>query len=203
MLTNVTQWVVIEPPIVVAAKHYLQKATDHRDQHQYTRSSFSCTGMSAPTLQILSPPASLLAIPPPRKPYTPPDPPTVFALLRNLFVFLIHVLLRPFSATLIPAAPNHPYALDLSPAPPPVSTTAVVPHGKRERRSRSKSPSSSPSSSMTMTEGTLDGGASDGVRRRWVPVKSGFEVDRIRIRARSSGVSSKLEGWAKEAFEIS
>jgi len=55
---------------------------------------------------------------------------------------------------------------------------------------------------MTMTEGTLDGGATDGVRRRWGPVKSGFEVERIRIRAGSSVVPSKLEGWAKEVFAM-
>jgi hypothetical protein len=156
-------------------------------------------GMGATAPQTLSPPPSLIAVPPPLQPYNPPNPANALTLLRNLLTFLLHVLLRPFSARVLPAAANNSYALDFTPPPPPTSTAVVLPSlGKR--RSRSKSPSSSPSS-MTMTEGTLDG--SEGVRRRMGAVKSGFEVEKIRIRAGNSGVSSKLEGWAKEAFGMS
>jgi hypothetical protein len=55
---------------------------------------------------------------------------------------------------------------------------------------------------MTVTEGTLDG--SEGLtKRRTGVVKSGFEVERVRIRAGKNVVSSKLEGWANEAFGMS
>jgi hypothetical protein len=54
---------------------------------------------------------------------------------------------------------------------------------------------------MTLTEGTVDG---DGGRRRRTGVeRSGFEVSRVRIRAgKGIGISSKVEGWAKETFGI-
>jgi len=50
-----------------------------------------------------------------------------------------------------------------------------------------------------LTEGTLDG---ERVRR--TGVKTGFGVDKVRIRGGKSrdGVVSKHEAWAKEAFGL-
>jgi len=147
--------------------------------------------------QIISPSPALLAISPPPPLYTPPNPQTIFDLLRNLLQLLIHVFLAPFSGRLVPCHPNHPSAINLSPPPPPPVSQAVVPV-RRERRSRSKSPSRSPSS-VTLTEGTLDG---ERVRR--TGVKSGFGVEKVRIRGgrKRDAVVSKQEGWAKETFGL-
>jgi hypothetical protein len=148
--------------------------------------------------QTLSPPPSLATVTPPPKLYTPPNPLTFTAFLFDLLGLVLHALLAPFSAKLVPVHPSHPYGIDLYPSPPSVST-AVVP-ARRERRSRSKSPSASPSS-MTLTEGTLDG---EGASRRSRDLRSGFEVSRVRIRPgnQKSGVTSIHEGWAKGAFGI-
>lgn len=146
------------------------------------------------TPQVVTPSPALLAILPPPPLYAPPNPQTILELLTHLIQLVIHALLSPFSAQLIPCHPNHPYAIDLSPPPAPTSQ-AIVPV-RRERRSRSKSPSRSPSS-VTLTEGTLDG---ERVRR--TGVKTGFGVEKVRIRGGKSkdGVASKQEAWAKEAF---
>src|SRR5579859_5944648 len=105
------------------------------------------------TPQVLYPPPSLQSIPPPSPLYTPPNPATALSFLHNILSLLLHTLLSPFSARLLPAHPSHRYAIELFPAPPQPSTT-IVPT-RKERRSRSKSPSASPSSA-TLTEGTLD-----------------------------------------------
>jgi len=149
---------------------------------------------SAP--QILYPPPSLLAISPPPPLYTPPNPTTLLALLKDLIAFFWHVLLRPFSARLIPCHPSHPYGISIQPEQQ-TQSTAVIPV-RKDRRSRSKSPSSSPTTSMTLTEGTID-----GPRTRQTAVeRSGFDVKRIRIRSgkRRDAVVSKQESWAKQAF---
>lgn len=148
------------------------------------------------TPQVITPSPALIAVSPPPPLYTAPNPQTLVEFLFNLFQLLIHALLAPFSSRLIPCHPNQRYAINLSSPAAPVSQ-AIVPL-RRERRSRSKSPSRSPSS-VTLTEGTLDG---ERVRR--TGVKTGFGVDKIRIRGgrRRDHVVSKQEGWAKEAFGL-
>jgi hypothetical protein len=148
--------------------------------------------------QILSPPSSLISISPPPPLYNPPNPQSLFALLRDLFEFFIHVLLAPFSARLIPCHPSHPYGFDLYPAPPPETGNALVPV-RRERRRQSKSPSASPSS-MTLTEETADG----EVRVRTSTERSAFRVRKAKIRPGKGkiGVTLKHEAWAKEAFKM-
>ena len=151
------------------------------------------------TPQILYPPPSLPSISPPPLLYTPPNPETLLSLLQNLLVFFVHVLLRPFSARLVPVHPAQPNSLELFPTPP-APNQAIVPV-RRERRGRSKSPSSSPSSpsSATLTEGTYD-----GEQRRTGVNRSGFEISKVRIRGGKGkgGVLSKQEEWAKEAFKM-
>ena len=151
------------------------------------------------TPQILYPPPSLTPISPPPQLYTPPNPTTLLSLLRNILSALIHFFLAPFSTRLIPTHPSHPYALDLAPQTP-TPTTIVPTGGRKERRSRSKSPTASVSS-VTLTEGTVDGGEQQRVRRRG-GAGTGFEGGNVRIRAGKGkvGVKSKLEGWANEAF---
>jgi hypothetical protein len=147
--------------------------------------------------QILTPPSSLTPVFPPPPPYNPPNPQTLFDLLRDLFQFFIHVLLAPFSAKLIPCHPSHPYGFDLSPAPKPATGSPDVPV-RREKRGGSKSPSLSPRS-MTLTEGTVDG----EVRIRTSTGGSAFSVPKARIRPGKGkvGVTSKHESWAKEMFK--
>src|SRR5271156_4765672 len=151
--------------------------------------------------QILSPPPSLPAIPPPSPLFTTPNPTTFLSLLQNLFILLLHTLLQPFSTKLIPCSPSHPYATTVFPLQP--STGPVVPV-RKERRTRSKSPSSksasaSPTTSLTLTEGTFDGDAIRGRRREAAitgsGVSGGFEVSKVRIRSgkRWDGMKSKHE----------
>src|SRR5271155_4885480 len=113
------------------------------------------------TPQILYPPPSLIPISPPPPLYTPPNPQTLLILLKNIFLFIIHLLLAPFSAKLVPCHPSHPYGIELPLATPAPPTTVVVPVRRERGRRRSKSPSSSPSS-LTLTEGTMDGDVRGG-----------------------------------------